>query len=312
MRQPGRRAFVLIAALVLASCTTSDPRAVRSAKGVKTPAAPSAPSALAVPAQALESYLRNARLIDSRMSGPAAVNAGLDLGAAHDPKQLEAGVVALAAMAALQEPSFVAGVKKAGRTPAARAALAARLSRDPAAAETIAGGKRAAGRASAVLVSVSEPVVASGQAVKTASYSVQRQAWSKAKVSGPKERLMRVKRISSAGYKPVRGDADELQRAVGLNRQGAISSPVVSKGVAAAALTLLDEPKRAQALLKDANAGMCLRVAKLNYFQCLASAGPYYEDIYCLAEHAMKEPAQCVRSAATPKTTLARNAGRRG
>jgi len=40
-----------------------------------------------------------------------------------------------------------------------------------------------------------------------------------------------------------------------------------------------------------------VRMAKLNYHQCLASAGPYYEDVYCLGRHALQETGQCVAQA---------------
>jgi hypothetical protein len=51
---------------------------------------------------------------------------------------------------------------------------------------------------------------------------------------------------------------------------------------------------------------MCVRLAKLNLYQCLASAGPHYEDIYCLAQHAMLEPAGCASEAVRPMRTAAR------
>jgi hypothetical protein len=46
--------------------------------------------------------------------------------------------------------------------------------------------------------------------------------------------------------------------------------------------------------MSEPRAGSCLRIAKLNLYQCLASAGPQYEDIYCLGQHAMMDPGQCV------------------
>jgi hypothetical protein len=51
---------------------------------------------------------------------------------------------------------------------------------------------------------------------------------------------------------------------------------------------------------------MCLRMAKLNLYQCLASAGPHYEDIYCLGQHAMMETAQCVTEAVKPPRPASR------
>jgi len=46
--------------------------------------------------------------------------------------------------------------------------------------------------------------------------------------------------------------------------------------------------------MTEPKAAMCLRLAKLNLYQCLASAGPHYEDIFCLGQHAMIETGQCV------------------
>ena len=51
--------------------------------------------------------------------------------------------------------------------------------------------------------------------------------------------------------------------------------------------------------LSEPRAGMCVRMAKLNFHQCLASAGPYYEDLYCLGRHAMLETSSCVSQAAS-------------
>ena len=61
-----------------------------------------------------------------------------------------------------------------------------------------------------------------------------------------------------------------------------------------AALTVLGEDSRAKGLMSEPRTGSCLRIAKLNLYQCLASAGPHYEDIYCLGQHAMIDPGQCV------------------
>jgi hypothetical protein len=39
-------------------------------------------------------------------------------------------------------------------------------------------------------------------------------------------------------------------------------------------------------------------MAKLNLYQCMAVAGPQYEDIYCLGQHGMSDTGQCVGTAA--------------
>ncbi len=41
-----------------------------------------------------------------------------------------------------------------------------------------------------------------------------------------------------------------------------------------------------------------MKMAKLNLYQCLAVAGPHYEDVFCLGQHALIDTAQCVNKAA--------------
>ena len=81
-----------------------------------------------------------------------------------------------------------------------------------------------------------------------------------------------------------------------------------ARGVAVAALSVLGEDGKAHALMSEPRAGMCLKMAKLNLYQCLASAGPHYEDIYCLGQHAMIDTGQCMVDATKPpKVRLASN-----
>jgi hypothetical protein len=51
-------------------------------------------------------------------------------------------------------------------------------------------------------------------------------------------------------------------------------------------------------LLSEHDSAFCLKMAKLNLYQCMAVAGPQYEDIYCLGQHAMYDTGQCVDQAA--------------
>ena len=246
---------------------------------------------LAVQASAFESFMRHARGIDAGFSGPADVAQALQTAAGHEPKELEAGMIAYAALAALQEPRFVAAV----RAERDRGDLARRLAADPASALAIPGGEAAGARASGALYAQGEGLFADGEKVKHAAYAVQHQAWSKAKVPDAAGRLSRVKHISQAGYQPRREDAAELQTALAqAGRRAGATSPVVSRGVALAALSVLGEDGRGRALMSEPRTGACLRIAKLNLYQCLASAGPHYEDIFCLGQHAMIDPGQCV------------------
>jgi hypothetical protein len=246
---------------------------------------------LQVRAAAFESFMRHARGIDPAFAGPADVAQALQTGASHEPHELEAGMIAFAALAALQEPRFVAAV----RAEAAPGELARRLAADPQAALALPGAEAAGARASGALYAQGFGLASDGEKVKHAAYSVQHQAWSTAKVADPAARLSRVKRLSAESYQPAREDAAQLQMALAqtVHRPGA-PTPVVARGVALAALSVLGEQRQGQSLMSEPRAGSCLHMAKLNLYQCLASAGPHYEDIFCLGQHAMIDPGQCV------------------
>ena len=290
-----RGGVATIVSVILASCATSSapPPVARGGGYVDV--------GLAGEAAAFESFTRKASAIPPAFSSPAAVADGLQTGAAYDPRQLQSGMIAYAAMAALQEPGFVAAVKRQnGRD------LARRLSADPDAALSLPGGAAAAGRASAALARRGEALADAGQRVKRSAYTVQREAWSRARVPNAAARLARVKQAAS--YQ--RGDSDTTTRLVAAVSEGGHrggSSPVVSRGVALAALTVLGQDGPARSLMTEPRSGMCLRLAKLNFHQCLASAGTHYEDIYCLGVHALAETGQCV-VAATRQAPVTRRA----
>jgi hypothetical protein len=291
------------AVVVLAGCASTPPpkqaALVRRAPlNNNNGSAPSAAAAreersLVAQAGAFESYMRRARAIDASFSGPGEVAQALQTGASHEPLELEGGMVAYAALAALQEPRFVAAVK------ADRSGLARRLAADPGLALQIPGADLAGARASGALYAQGVALSGQGEKVKQAAYSVQHQAWSGAKVSDPSGRLARVKHLSTLAYEPTRDDPQHLQSALteGARRAGP-ASPLVARGVALAALSLLGEERQARALMSEPQTTSCLHMAKLNLYQCLASAGPHYEDIYCLGQHAMIDTGRCVVEAA--------------
>ena len=272
--------------VALASCATSPPpppKAIAQRGYVDV--------GLASQAAAFETFTRRASAIAPGFSSPDTIAQGLQTGAAYDPKQLQSAMIAYAAMAALQEPAFVAGVKRANGRELARWVAA-----NPYAALSLPGADAAAARANAALARRGQALADAGQRVRKASYSVQHEAWSRARVPNAAERLARVKRAAS--YQKSDGDSARLVAAVaeGGRRDGA--SPIVARGVALAALTVLGQDGPARTLMSEPRSGLCLKMAKLNFHQCLASAGTHYEDIYCLGVHAMAETGQCVVDAA--------------
>ena len=300
------RAGVAIGAIAfLAGCAES-PRP--QSRAYSSPAARPAPSNLTAEAGVFEAYMRRARAIDDQFAGPAEVSQALQAGASHEPRQLEHGMVAYAAVAALQEPRFVAAVRASGN----RAELARRLAAEPGLALSLPGGEAAAARASGALITQGEALHAQGLKVKRAAYSVQRQAWSKRSVSDPRGRLARVKQLSAEPYRADAAESARLYAAMAASgRRSGPAGPAVVRGVALAALSVLGEESRGRALMSEPRAGECLRLAKLNLYQCLAAAGPQYEDVFCLGQHAMADTGQCVVDATRPGRMTVRASYRR-
>ena len=243
---------------------------------------------------AFESFMRRGREIDPEFSSSNQVNRSLQAGAGHDAEKLEAEMVAYTAMAALEEPSFVEGVRREAQG----SDVVARISADPNAGLQLPGAGAAAERASAALLRQGEDLAKTGERVQRASYTVQQSAWSRARIANPRSRLDAVKRVSAAAYRPEAGEAAKLQAALADGGRPGGASPVVTRGVALAALNVLGEADRGRSLAHDPSSGMCLTMAKLNYYQCLASAGTEYEDIYCLGKHALVDTGECVSKAA--------------
>lgn len=283
----------LAAAVALAGCATgSAPTTAPPKRGPYV----GVDGALAGRASAFEAYTRRAGAIEAAFAGPGEIARSLQTAAGYEPRELETGMVAYAALTALQEPAFVAGVRARGD--------ARRLAADPGAALDLPGGSAAAARANAALARRGEALAVAGARVKKASYSVQRQAWSRARVPNGPQRLAAVKR--AAAYRAEPADRAALDAAIAQGGRRGGENPVVARGLAVAALTLLGENGRARGLMSEPRSGQCLRIAKLNFHQCLAAAGTHYEDIYCLGVHAMSDPGQCVVEATKPARSMKR------
>jgi hypothetical protein len=261
-------------------------------------------------------YMRQTSAIEANFSDGASVSKDVKIGATYEARQFEEGAIAYAAIVALQEPAFVSGVRSAASgDPDHVHHIAAELIANPASALTFTGADAAAARSSAALLAQGGRLRAAGAKVKQAAYDVQHAAWSKADVLDPEGRLAAAKALSATRLSPERDETEKLLNVV-LSEQAAAPepgegavSPVVNRGLALAALAVLGQAgetsaDQLQPILTEEKGGECLKMAKLNLFQCLAVAGPYYEDIFCLGQHAMMDTAQCVvkASGATPST----------
>jgi len=276
---------------------------------------PAAPQSVALAHQIVESasaylaYMRKASAIDASFTDGAGVARQVKTGAAYEARQFEEGAIAYAAIVALQEPAFVEGVRNAaGGDPDRIRQIAAGLMANPVSAITFTGADAAAARSSAALRLQGDHLMSAGVKVKQAAYDVQHADWSKGDILEPEARLAGAKTLSATRLTPEREETETLLKVV-LTEQVApaapgegASSPVVSRGLALAALAVLGQAgegsaERLQPILAEEKGGECLKMAKLNLFQCLAVAGPHYEDIFCLGQHAMMDTAQCVVAA---------------
>lgn len=295
----------LAAALVLAACSSAPP--------TPPPPPPPPPPPVTLGPQLLQQasayryYVDRAAAITPDFADGAAIARSLQTGVAYEPSQMLRGAIAYGAVAALQDPAFVAGVKTYAVNADQRRQIAYAIMRDPAYVVGMPGSASAAGLVSKALADDGQKLYAAGKAVKQSAYDIQKQPWSKAEVPDRESRLVQAKTLSST---PVVGDLAEtahLQRAsigaepLGLDATpiGPPYSPTVIRGLAVAALAILGEATDTNmptimAVMAEPNIGMCANMSKLNLYQCLAVSKPHYEDVFCLGQHAMMDTGRCL------------------
>jgi hypothetical protein len=258
-------------------------------------------------AAAFQGYMSRAAAIDTGFKNEAAVSNGLHTGAAYEPRQFEEGMIAYGAVAALRDDAFVTGVTQAGGARGSDA-LAAQLIANPASVTQLAGADEAARMVAAALEAKSAALEAAGVQAKSASYSIQHHAWSKVMVPDPQQRLAEVKSLSAAPAQPGDDETGAMVAAVAGSSSPAATAPAAYTDVQVRSLALAAEAVLGHAsaserdklspLLSESRGAECLHMAKLNLYQCMAVAGPHYEDVFCLAQHAMADTAECVADAA--------------
>ncbi len=294
----------LIAAVAISGFAAA--RQERSAPGV------SLARDVVAAASAFETYTRGAGAIPASFESGGGVADALAKGAAYQPEQLDAGMIAYGAIAALQEQAFIDGVRQTAREVPAET-LVARLEDNPESVLDIDGVGAAASRAQAALIKRGAPLGVTGKAVKQAAYDIQHQDWSKGLIADNAGRLARIKAMSAAFFNPGDDDAGRLIQAATAPREGgsgfgggeggAAFTPVTVRASALAALAVLgaagdDDVAKLDKVMHEDKSGYCMKMAKLNLYQCLAVAGPHYEDVFCLGQHALIDTAQCVNDAA--------------
>ncbi len=302
-------ATLLSAALALASCETAPPPAP------PPPPPPPPPVALSTgviqAAAGYQAYVRDAALISANFTDPETIQAALRRGAAYESKSFSKGVVAWGAVVALQEPTFVKGVRDLGADPTNRATIVNRIFADPAYAAQLPGAQAAAGLIVSSLSADGAAVFKAGTAVKQSAYDVQRQKWSKEFVKERDQRLANAKSLSATPVSaPAEMSAQLTQAAstgTGLGLTGVTAQPpytqTVVRSLAIAALASLGAANdsnfaNVEQLMNESVGSFCLNLGKLNLYQCLAVSKPHYEDVFCLGQHALMDTGQCLTKVA--------------
>lgn len=244
-------------------------------------------------------FMTETRAISPQFRDGTGVAAAVRRGAAYDPASFSEGMTLYAALAALGDPGFSQAVRERADE-IGREALIEDLTTNPTLAGRLPGADRAADRASAALTREGEALIAAGRSVKQAAYDIQRQPWSSVFMPNAAAALAEVKALGAG--RTVAGQARYIPASsspMGSSPWVATSGTVDRALALAALMTLGEAPDGdlARPLLANGRGGQCLRMAKMNYHQCLAAAGPQYEGVYCVAVHAMIEPGQCVTAA---------------
>jgi hypothetical protein len=258
-------------------------------------------------AAAFEDYMRKSALISPAFSDGAGVRQAWRAGAAYQPAQFGRGEVAYAALAALQDPTFVEAVRAAGQTPEQRYDVVRGIFAAPSYALAFKDAAGAAGLAKEALTGEGMRLFDAGKAVSLAAYSIQHQPWSLQDVPAREARLAAVKTLSAS---PRLADPDvtlTMQRAasgqpaLGLAADPARPpyTPLIVRAVALAALAAIGQAGDDQAvniswLTDDYFTDHCLSHAKNELNVCLSVAKPNYEDVFCLGQHAMNTTGACV------------------
>ncbi len=261
------------------------------------------------------SHTDRVRSLSSGFQNAEEVARDLRQASAYKVSDLEAGAIAYGAVIAVQDPAFITAIGAYARDPDRRRTLAELLYGNPATINALAGTRHAADQVVAALDSQGRAIFANGLAIKQSAYGIQHQAWSKTMVSGRPQRLADIKALGEQGLVPDRQTADLIQRVSSgpsrerlgpqdaPDRPGQVNTSLVTRTLAVAALAVLgdvrnDHDDQALGLMQDGSTHRCLTMAKLNLYQCLAVAGPQYEDVFCMGQHAVKDTGQCLIEAA--------------
>ncbi len=266
------------------------------------------PDRLLGDAASYEAYLtRVTATTPAGFTSGASVAQALKTAAAYEPRVLVRGEIAYGAVAALQNPTFVAQVRAAGNSPDNRRLMVDYILHDPGYAFRFQGADGAAGLIKEALGGAGLRLYATGKVIKQSAYDVQHQMWSREEIADRTGRLASVEAAAAQGIEPASERVAILQRAATGAEPLPMTAPpaappytpLIARSMQLAAIAALGEATdaaydRLTALTADTDTDACLHMAKLNLYQCLAVAKPHYEDIFCMGQHVMVDTGACL------------------
>ena len=326
-----RRGPVLAAILALLSaCATGEAERQAQAEAARQAAEAAALAARTPPPVALNAsvaeaasiyvaFTRDMAALEGGFQSPEAVQAALRRGASYDPNQVARGLVAYAAILALQSPEFVEGVRRYAVDRQVREQLAANLKADPRWVLNLPGADAGAAMIMGTLREEFNTLGDAADSVENDAYNIQqswdpRRSWAVAHVRDRQARLDEAKARSRQRMPNSAADAARLAAAATGGRSLNTNSgarlrppypPAVERALALAALAALGEAGEnaraaTDAMSENPEGEACLSLSKLMLFQCLAASRPSYEDMFCLGRHVIRDLETCSRGSALP------------
>ena len=144
-------------------------------------------------------YMRRTAALTAHFQNGDAIEKSLAQAETYEPQQLVRGAVAYAAVIALQDPAFVAGVRVYAANRGVRKDFADRIIADPYYITGMPGAGTAANMIMTALHNHGQKMSELGGKIRLAAYDVQReQPWSKSFVTDRNGRLAAAKALSAA------------------------------------------------------------------------------------------------------------------
>ena len=295
-----------LALAFLAGCASEPAAPLPVAPSPPPPVVRLAPAILEQ-ASAYRAYMDRATSITGNFQSADDIANALQTADAFEPTALVRGAMAYGAIAALQDPAFIAGIRSFGSGAEQRRQIAYEILRNPTYVLGLPGSASAQALVVQALNTDGLALYNAGKTVKQSAYDLQKQPWSKIEVTNRDGRLARAKTLSSALPPGEAAVTARLEQAsigavsLGLTPSATpgANTEVIVRSLAVAALAVLNQADAENmasidAVMADQSIGFCMTMAKLNVYQCLAVARPTYEDIFCLGQHVMMDTGRCV------------------